>query len=62
LPVGNLQSNRPYVELGYGVENIFKFLRVDFVHRLSYLNYSDANGTPVDVRKFAILISMQFAL
>jgi hypothetical protein len=62
LPVGNLQSNRPYVELGYGVENIFKFLRIDFVHRLSYLDYQDSNGVPVDVRKFAVLFSVQFAL
>src|SRR5690606_34109926 len=31
----NLTIDRPYIELGYGVENIFKFLRVDFVHRLS---------------------------
>ncbi len=28
----------PYVEVGYGIENIFKFARVDFLHRLTYLN------------------------
>jgi hypothetical protein len=62
LPVGNLESNRPYFELGYGVENIFKFFRVDFVHRLSYLDYLDKNDALVDTRKFAILFSFQFNL
>jgi hypothetical protein len=38
------------------VENIFKFLRVDFVHRLSYLNnYPDA-------RRFGVFFSAQFSL
>jgi hypothetical protein len=37
LPFQTL-SRIPYVEVGYGVENIFRFLRVDFVHRLTYLN------------------------
>jgi hypothetical protein len=55
LPVGYFEPNRPYVELGYGVENIFKFFRVDFVHRLSYLDNPD-------IRKFAVLFSFQFTL
>lgn len=55
LTVGFLERRKPYVELGYGVENIFKFLRVDFVHRLSYLDKPD-------VRKFGILFSAQFSL
>ncbi len=62
LPVGNLQGNKPYVELGYGVENIFKFFRIDFVHRLSYLDYLDNSGELVDTRKFAVLFSFQFTL
>jgi hypothetical protein len=49
-------TGRPYVELGYGVENIFKFLRVDFVHRMTYLK-----NRP-DVRPFGILFSVQFQL
>ena len=53
--VGYFDPKRPYVEMGYGVENIFKFFRVDFVHRLSYL------GNP-DIRKFAVLVSFQFTL
>jgi len=53
---GYMQRGLPYIELGYGVENIFKFLRVDFVHRLSYLkDYPDA-------RRFGVFVSAQFSL
>ncbi len=48
-------SNDPYVELGYGVENIFKFLRIDFIHRLSYLNSPGA-------RSFGVFFTVQFQL
>ena len=54
LPFGYF-DNRPYVELGYGVENIFKFFRVDFIHRMSYL------GNP-DARKFGVVFGFQFDL
>ncbi|WP_229310930.1 DUF5686 and carboxypeptidase-like regulatory domain-containing protein [Larkinella soli] len=39
-PVLGFQSlNRvPYVEVGYGIENIFKVLRIDAIHRLTYRN------------------------
>ena len=53
---GYLKRGLPYVELGYGVENIFKFLRIDFVHRVSYLkDYPDARG-------FGVFFSGQFSL
>lgn len=55
LSFGYFDPNRPYIELGYGVENIFKFFRVDFVHRMSYLDNPD-------IRKFAVLFSFQFSL
>lgn len=58
LAVGFLSRGVPYVELGYGVENIFKFFRVDLIHRLTYL---DKTKNP-DVRKFAVLFSFQFTL
>ena len=54
----SFERNKPYVELGYGVENIFKFFRVDFIHRLSYLDY-DPN---VKVRKFGVLVGIQVSL
>jgi len=55
LAAGYFKNGKPYIELGYGVENIFKFLRVDFVHRVSYLENENA-------RKFGILFSAQFQL
>jgi hypothetical protein len=55
LKTGFFTSEKPYMELGYGVENIFKLLRVDFVHRLNYLENPDA-------RKFGVLFSVQFRL
>jgi hypothetical protein len=54
-PVGFFKNGKPYVELGYGVENIFKIFRVDFVHRLSYLDNERA-------RKFGVLFTAQFQL
>jgi hypothetical protein len=54
LPLGYFDS-RPYVELGYGIENIFRFFRIDFVHRMSYLERPD-------IRSFAIMGSFQFSL
>lgn len=58
LPVGFLDPGKPYVELGYGVENIFKFFRIDFAHRLTYLDHDI--GTKV--RKFGVLFSAQLTL
>lgn len=54
-PTGYFKNGKPYLELGYGVENIFKFLRVDFVHRISYLDNPNA-------RKFGILFTAQVQL
>ena len=55
LAAGRFQNGKPYVEVGYGVENIFKFLRVDFMHRLTYLDNPGA-------RKFGVLVSFQLQL
>ena len=33
-----LSPGIPYMEIGYGVDNIFKFFRIDFIHRLNYLD------------------------
>ena len=35
-------SGTPYAEVGYGIDNIFKVLRVDAIHRLSYRTSPDA--------------------
>ena len=54
----------PYVEVGYGVENIFHVLRVDFIHRLTY---RDAPaylpfGRPARTGNFQIRVSAAFKL
>ncbi|HEY0656782.1 MAG TPA: DUF5686 family protein [Chryseosolibacter sp.] len=59
MPVGFLSYGRPYIEMGYGVENIFKFVRVDFIHRLSYLEQVPDQRKP---RPFGVFVSFQFTL
>ena len=34
-------GNTPYMEVSVGIENILKFLRIDYVWRLSYRNHPD---------------------
>ena len=48
-----LSYDKPYAELSYGIENIFKFFRADLVHRLTYLDHPDTH-------KFAFKISGVF--
>jgi hypothetical protein len=48
-----LSYEKPYVEVSYGIENIFKFFRVDLVQRITYLDNSD-------VHHFAVKISGVF--
>lgn len=45
-------SKKPYVELGFGVENIFKILRFDFMYRMTYLENKD-------ISKFGVRGSLQ---
>lgn len=55
LPSFKGLDDKPYVEVGYGVENVFKFFRFDVFHRISYLDEPDAN-------KIAFKVSMQIIL
>jgi len=55
IPSFHSFTDLPYVEVGYGIENIFKFVRVDFIHRLTYLDKPN-------VRKFGVQVSTQFRL
>lgn len=55
LRAGAFTNGKPYIELGYGVENIFKFFRVDFVHRITYLDNPGA-------RRFGVLFTAQLQL
>lgn len=48
-------GNVPYVEVAYGVENILKFLKVHFIHRVTYRDIPGA-------RHFGVKISAKFSL
>ena len=52
-------NRKPYMELGYGISNIFRFLRIDFIHRLNHLHHL-SNGKAPD--KFSVKISAQIRL
>ncbi|MFN3402639.1 MAG: DUF5686 family protein [Cytophagaceae bacterium] len=58
LPTPNFSSlspGKPYVEVGYGIENIFKIFRVDAFHRVTY---TDRPG----ISRFGVKVSVQFIL
>jgi len=55
-------GNVPYVEVGYGVENIFKFIRVDFIHRLSYREVHNPDPNALSPHNFGIKVGAQFRL
>ncbi|GAC1304994.1 MAG: DUF5686 and carboxypeptidase-like regulatory domain-containing protein [Mucilaginibacter sp.] len=59
IPLRGLGST-PYAEAGYGIENIFQFIRVDFIHRLTYRN--DPGVFSGNVRNFGVKISAQIRL
>ena len=42
-------SGMPYVEVGYGIGNIFKVFRVDAIHRLTYRSLPDATNFGVKI-------------
>lgn len=56
LPTAPIRGldDQPYLELGYGIENIFRVLRIDAIHRLTYLD--DPQGD-----NFALKFSVQFS-
>ncbi|SEM07124.1 CarboxypepD_reg-like domain-containing protein [bacterium A37T11] len=37
-------ESKPYMEVGFGLENIFSFLKVEYVKRLTYLNHQNIPG------------------
>jgi len=53
LPTGSYFIGKPYMEAGVGIENIFRFVRVDAVWRLFY------NDHP-NIKPFGILVSANF--
>lgn len=53
FPEGLYTLDKPYFEAGAGIENILKFIRVDAVWRLSYLDHAE-------ISKFGLFVSLQF--
>ena len=57
LPAGTrMMSNTPYMEYTVGIENIFKFLRVDYIRRISYLEGLS------EAEKWGIKLSLRFTI
>ncbi|MAP01802.1 MAG: hypothetical protein CMD01_03165 [Flavobacteriales bacterium] len=50
-------ERKPYIESSFGIENIFKFLRVDVIWRLSYL---DNEFEGIKVAPFGVRAKLQF--
>ena len=44
---GALDGAIPYMEVGYGIDNIFKIIRIQAIHRLNYLE-GGPNGIPLN--------------
>jgi hypothetical protein len=55
LPTFQSLGRTPYAEVGYGIENILRVARVDFLHRLTY-------RTSPGARTFGVKVSFQFKL
>lgn len=55
LPLFSKLDERPYIELGYGIENIFRVLTVQAFHRITYLDQPDVN-------KFGVKFNIGFNL
>jgi hypothetical protein len=57
-PIYNQINKEPYIEVAYGIENIFKFLQVVAVHRLTHL--SDPNNPKASRFMIKIGFSVSF--
>jgi hypothetical protein len=54
-PTFSSLNRTPYVELGYGINNIFKVLRVEAMHRLTYRDMPN-------IRKFGVKFTLEITL
>lgn len=57
FPVSLSKLDKPYFEVSTGIENIFKFIKINAVWRLSHLDHLKANGN--NVNDFGILGTFQ---
>jgi len=49
-PITYIMGKVPYMEGSVGIENIFKFFRVDLVERFNYLDHPDVTKFGIRVR------------
>lgn len=54
-----LDANKPYVEVGYGIDNIFKIFRIQAFHRLTYLDHLSPDGRLP--KSFVVKASVHFS-
>ena len=54
-----LDANKPYVEVGYGIDNIFKIFRIQAFHRLTYLDHTSPDGRLP--KSFVVKASVHFS-
>ena len=54
-----LDPSIPYVEVGYGIDNIFKIFRIQAFHRLTYLDHLSPSGYVP--KSFALKASVHFS-
>lgn len=52
-PITYALGSTPYMEASVGIENIFKFVRLDFVKRLTYLDHPD-------IAEFGVRVKIKF--
>ena len=55
IPAFRSLGDQPYTEVSYGIENIFRLLRIDAIHRLTYRDLPDAPS-------FGVKATVQFRL
>lgn len=60
-------NSKPFMEAGFGIENIFKLFRVDFLYRLnykeqSYLDYYSKRNSTNPITPFSVKFSLSFGL
>ena len=55
----SLDPSIPYVEVGYGIDNIFKIFRIQAFHRLTYLDHLSPEGRIP--KSFALKASVHFS-
>ena len=51
----SFDKQKPYIEVGYGVENILRFIRIDFIHRLTYIDDQHPDARAFGVKGTAVL-------